>query len=306
MQLLDSLNWRVQNDIDNILSKPILPSNLYRAIRDSHLVGMSGYSKEGLPIIAIGAGLSSFDKASVNYYVQSHIQMNEYRDRVLLPSATKKIGRHIGTCIKVLDMTGLRLSSLNHIKILTAISTIDELNYPEKTDTYYIVNAPYVFSACWKVCLLYMDPLIRALFHLHLTSVACTQAVRPLLQERTKLKVQVLPGSGKNELLKIMDYASLPHFCNREGSGSGSSRHSRNGKVDNNCFSMDHAFHQQLYNYIKQQAEVTPMKGGSVRVAFPEPDPDDIKISETIESEFQKLHGNETCNAFLEIKINGD
>lgn len=106
--------------------------------------------------------------------------------------------------------------------------------------------------------------------------------------------------------MQIMDYASLPHFCNREGSGSGSSRHSRNGKVDNNCFSMDHAFHQQLYNYIKQQAEVTPMKEGSVRVAFPGPDPDDIKISETIESEFQKLHGNETCNAFLEIKINGD
>ncbi|XP_019196432.1 PREDICTED: phosphatidylinositol/phosphatidylcholine transfer protein SFH2-like [Ipomoea nil] len=281
--LLDSLNWRVQNDIDNILSKPILPSNLYRAIRDSHLVGMSGYSKEGVPIIAIGAGLSSFDKASVNYYVQSHIQMNEYRDRVILPSATKKFGRHIGTCIKVLDMTGLRLSSLNHIKMLTAISTIDELNYPEKTDAYYIVNAPYVFSTCWK-------------------------AVRPLLQERTKLKVQVLPGSGKNELLKIMDYASLPHFCNREGSGSGSgsSRHTRNGKIDNNCFSLDHAFHQQLYNYIKQQAEVTPMKERSVRVAFPEPDPDDIKITETIESEFQKLHGNETCNVFLEIKINGD
>lgn len=31
------------------------------------------------------------------------------------------------------------------------MSTIDDLNYPEKTDTYYIVNAPYIFSACWKV-----------------------------------------------------------------------------------------------------------------------------------------------------------
>lgn len=32
------------------------------------------------------------------------------------------------------------------------MSTIDDLNYPEKTMTYYIVNAPYIFSACWKVC----------------------------------------------------------------------------------------------------------------------------------------------------------
>ena len=37
------------------------------------------------------------------------------------------------------------------LQILTAISTVDDLNYPEKTDTYYIVNAPYIFSACWKV-----------------------------------------------------------------------------------------------------------------------------------------------------------
>ena len=37
------------------------------------------------------------------------------------------------------------------LQILTAISAVDELNYPEKAETYYIVNAPYIFSACWKV-----------------------------------------------------------------------------------------------------------------------------------------------------------
>lgn len=74
---------------------------------------------QGLPVFAIGAGLSTFDKASVSliiqkgkgvllflkhylllyhkpyqtfvslqvhYYVQSHIQVNEYRDRVILVS----------------------------------------------------------------------------------------------------------------------------------------------------------------------------------------------------------------------------
>ncbi|CAK9145126.1 unnamed protein product [Ilex paraguariensis] len=174
--MVDSLNWRVQNEIDNILAKPIIPTDLYRAVRDSYLIGMSGYSKEGLPIIAIGVGLSTYDKASVQYYVQSHIQMNEYRDRVILPCATKKYGRYISTCVKILDMTGLKLSALNQIKLLTVLSTIDDLNYPEKTDTYYIVNAPYIFSACWKV-------------------------VKPLLQERTRKKVQVLAGCGRDELL---------------------------------------------------------------------------------------------------------
>ncbi|XP_027331248.1 phosphatidylinositol/phosphatidylcholine transfer protein SFH9-like [Abrus precatorius] len=268
--LVDCLKWRVQNEIDNILSKPIVPADLYRGVRDSQLIGLSGYSREGLPVFAIGVGLSTFDKASVHYYVQSHIQINEYRDRVILPSTSKKHGRPITTCIKVLDMTGLKLSALNQIKLLTIISSIDDLNYPEKTNTYYIVNAPYIFSACWKV-------------------------VKPLLQERTRRKVQVLPGCGRDELLNIMDYSSLPHFCKKEGSGS--SRHSESGSE--NCYSLDHHFHQQLYNYIKEQARlreaVEPIKQGSFHVDFPEPPDEEVEIAKTIESELHKFE-NGNCD----------
>ncbi|KAK6133041.1 hypothetical protein DH2020_033196 [Rehmannia glutinosa] len=250
--LMDCLNWRVNNEIDNILAKPINPSDLYRAVR------FSAYWN-GLPVIAIGVGRSTYDKAS--------------------PSATKKFGRYIGTCIKILDMTGLKISALNQMKLLSVISTIDDLNYPEKTETYYIVNAPYIFSACWKV-------------------------VRPLLQERTRKKVQVLSGSGRDELLKIMDYDSLPHFCRREGSGS--SRHSRDGTVSD-CFSLDHPYHQQLYNYVKEQASLVrshaPVRHGSFHVDFPEPDPD-VKI---IECELQRLgNQNGLSRALHELKVNGD
>ncbi|GAB2298993.1 hypothetical protein Dimus_033069 [Dionaea muscipula] len=262
--LLDCLKWRVQNEIDNILTKLIVPVELYKTVRDSQLIGLSGYSREGLPVLAYGVGLSTYNKASVHYYVQSHIQINEYRDRVVLPSATKKYGRHINTCIKILDMTGLKMSALSQIKILTIISSIDDLNYPEKTTTYYIVNAPYVFSACWKV-------------------------VKPLLQERTRKKVQVLSGCGRDELLKIMEYDSLPHFCTKEGSGS--SRYSGGGVSD--CFALHHSFHQELYNYIKEQASLCkatePVKQGSFRVEIPEPLPGEVEIARTIESELHKL-----------------
>ncbi|KAF4368811.1 phosphatidylinositol/phosphatidylcholine transfer protein SFH11 [Cannabis sativa] len=277
--LMDSLNWRVQNEIDNILAKPIVPAELYRGVRDSQLIGLSGYSREGLPVFAIGVGLSTFDRASVHYYVQSHIQINEYRDRVILPGASKKYGKPITTCVKVLDMTGLKLSALSQIKLLTIISTIDDLNYPEKTNTYYIVNVPYIFSACWKV-------------------------VKPLLQERTRKKVQVLSGSGRDELLKIMDYASLPHFCRKEGSGS--SRHSDD--MAENCFSFDHPFHQQLYNYIKQQSvnnePTEPIKQGSFHVDLPEPAPEGTEIVKTLESEFNKI-GKKNCANGLSDSLNG-
>ncbi|PAN04579.1 hypothetical protein PAHAL_1G076800 [Panicum hallii] len=259
--IVDSLNWRIQNEIDSVLERPIVPVDLYRSIRDSQLVGMSGYTKEGLPVFAIGVGHSTYDKASVHYYVQSHIQINEYRDRIILPRLSQQFGRPVTSCIKVLDMTGLKLSALSQIKMLTSISTVDDLNYPEKTETYYVVNVPYIFSACWKV-------------------------VKPLLQERTKKKVKVLSGCGRDELLKIMDYSSLPHFCRREGSGS--SKHSA-PDIDN-CFSLDHPFHKELYGYIKEQASHRELiKMGSLHVSIPEPDLNDAKIVEVIQAEFQKI-----------------
>ncbi|KAD4178823.1 hypothetical protein E3N88_27414 [Mikania micrantha] len=298
--LVDCLIWRTENEILKILSvsyvhrvyffvtlftwltfclclqKPIVPSEFYRSVRDSQLIGMSGYTKDGRPVIAVGVGLSTYDKASIHYYVQSHIQINEFRDRVILPSATKKFERHISTCVKVLDMTGLKLSHLNQIKARSFIASIDDLNYPEKTDTYYIVNAPYVFSACWKV-------------------------VKPLLQERTRKKIQVLSGCGKDDLLKIMDYESLPHFCRRQGSGS--SRYSRNSSGDD-CFSLDHEFHQQLYNYINQQAAGikprAPIKQASFHVDFPEPNLTGCKIVQTIKTEVHKL---ENQNGFTDEQI---
>ncbi|KAK9159886.1 hypothetical protein Syun_006227 [Stephania yunnanensis] len=52
--LMDCLNWRIQNEIDNILAKPIIPTDIYRAVRDSQLLGLSGFSKEGVPVFAIG------------------------------------------------------------------------------------------------------------------------------------------------------------------------------------------------------------------------------------------------------------
>jgi hypothetical protein len=63
--LVDSLNWRIQNEIDTVLERPIVPVDLYRSIRDSQLVGLSGYTKEGLPVFAVGVGQSTYDKASV-------------------------------------------------------------------------------------------------------------------------------------------------------------------------------------------------------------------------------------------------
>ncbi|KAF8380654.1 hypothetical protein HHK36_028144 [Tetracentron sinense] len=91
-------------------------------------------------------------KALLSTTMLSHIfQINEYRDGVVL--------------------------------LLTIISTIDDLNYPEKTDTYYIANALYIFSASSPLSFLAFNFLV----------------VKPLLQEKTSRKVRVLQGGGRDE-----------------------------------------------------------------------------------------------------------
>ncbi|KAH8958547.1 hypothetical protein BDL97_06G030700 [Sphagnum fallax] len=227
--LIDCLNWRVKNDIDNVLARPIKPKETWDAIRESQLVGFCGYCKKGRPVFAIGVGQSSYDKAAVDKYVHSHIQINEYRDTVLVPEISKKRGRYVGTCLKILDMTGLKLSAFSRLKTSTVIATVDDLNYPEKTDIYFIVNAPLVFSTCWK-------------------------AVKPMLQERTKRKVQVLKGNGREELLQFMDYDSLPMFCKigaREGSSNSLMDY---GAPTSNVFSPEHQFHVEVYRHIKENS----------------------------------------------------
>lgn len=99
-----------------------------------------------------------------------------------------------------------------------------------------------------------------------------------------------------------MDYASLPHFCKREGSSC------RSNDEIHNCYSLDHPFHQQLYNYIKQQhrklesAEL--IKHGSVHIDVPESGTEKLVIAKTIESEMRKF---KTLNdlSLKDLKISG-
>jgi hypothetical protein len=103
--------------------------------------------------------------------------------------------------------------------------------------------------------------------------------------------------------LQVMDYATLPHFCKKEGSGSSSD--SFDG-VD--CYSCDHPFHQQVYNYMKQQAVKLDVvvKQDSLHVAVPAPELEEVKIVKTIESELHHLRGcTGLPHQFSSIKIEG-
>ncbi|KAJ0814788.1 hypothetical protein HanPSC8_Chr17g0789951 [Helianthus annuus] len=59
-------------------SGQIYGSVLYEDSSSGYGVRTQRADKQGLLVFAIGVGLSAFDKASVHYYLQSHIQINEF------------------------------------------------------------------------------------------------------------------------------------------------------------------------------------------------------------------------------------
>lgn len=100
-----------------------------------------------------------------------------------------------------------------------------------------------------------------------------------------------------------MDYTSLPHFCKRDGSMSSRSSAHQGG---NNCYSLDHIFHQQLYNYIKQQSlinePVEPIRKGSFQVNLQVPALKSKGAAKTIETELRK-YGNGLSDTLIELEI---
>lgn len=107
-----------------------------------------------------------------------------------------------------------------------------------------------------------------------------------------------------NSSVQVIDEASLPHFIRREGSGSGSSRHP--GQANENCYSLEHPFHRELYDYIKEQSlvgePIQPVKQGSFHVRVPDPPLEGTEIAKNIESELHKL---EHSNSSLSDSVNG-
>lgn len=65
--IVDCLNWRVNNNIDNILAKPILPKEKFDAIRQTQLIGFCGYCKQ--------ASLSSVQGSVLVVFLSSILQI---------------------------------------------------------------------------------------------------------------------------------------------------------------------------------------------------------------------------------------
>jgi hypothetical protein len=102
------------------------------------------------------------------------------------PVCSRIVGRPIETFCTILDLGGVSLGNFYRVKdYVFAASGVGQDRYPETMGKFYIINAPWAFTAVWSVVKGWLDPV-------------------------TVQKIQILGGSYQTELLKQIEPQNLP------------------------------------------------------------------------------------------------
>ncbi|KAK9824539.1 hypothetical protein WJX72_011169 [[Myrmecia] bisecta] len=164
----NSMKWRQENDIDNILSK-FLPDGKDAIIRRYLPAGFLGFDKAGQPVwmehaAAIDVTSMEAEGITLEDYVFYHVRSMEYLVNVKYAEASKLAGHQVDTHCVVLDLAGLRMGQLTKdtIKMFKGLSTVYQDHYPELMTRMFLVNIPMIFSAVWRILSMFVDDRVKA------------------------------------------------------------------------------------------------------------------------------------------------
>jgi len=116
-----------------------------------------------------------------------------------LPASSEVVGYPVETVCTIMDLNNVSLRYFYQVRdyVLKA-AKVGQDYYPECMGKFYIINAPYLFSTVWIV-------------------------IRPLLDEVTVNKIQIMSTGHKEVLLKQIDAENLPAefggLCTCDGPG---------------------------------------------------------------------------------------
>lgn len=103
-----------------------------------------------------------------------------------LPACSSAVGHPVETSCTILDLNGVSLSNFYRVKdYVSQTAGIGQDRYPECMGKFYIINAPWAFSAVWAIIKPWLDPV-------------------------TVAKIDILGGSYKETLLKQIREDNLP------------------------------------------------------------------------------------------------
>jgi hypothetical protein len=103
-----------------------------------------------------------------------------------LPACSAAIGHPVETSCTILDLYNVGLTNFYRVKdYVSQAAKIGQDRYPETMGKFYIINAPWAFSAVWAV-------------------------IKPWLDEVTVSKIDILGSGYKEKLLEQIPKENLP------------------------------------------------------------------------------------------------
>jgi len=110
----------------------------------------------------------------------------ERSTRERMPASARAVGHPVETFCTILDLGGVSLSNFYRVKdYVSEASKIGQDRYPEIMGRFYIINAPWAFSAVWTM-------------------------IKPWLDEVTVSKIEILGSAYKDKLLAQIPAENLP------------------------------------------------------------------------------------------------
>jgi len=106
--------------------------------------------------------------------------------RTRMPASARSVGHPVETFCTIMDLQGVSLSNFYRVKdYVMATASLGQNRYPEIMGKFYIINAPWAFSAVWAI-------------------------IRPWLDEVTVSKIDIIGASYREKLLAQIPAENLP------------------------------------------------------------------------------------------------
>jgi len=182
--LKQDADWREQfTDHVFVASRDFPP---VAAMHSDGAIRLAGQSLDGRPIIVLQPRF--FWPKLVEDPLQLVYFFVFYVDR--LCARAEQAGQE--TFVTIADLEGFSMSnfSLTYVKVIVSVL---QNHYPERLGSVFAVNAPFIFSAAWRM-------------------------IQPLLDERTRSKIDVL-GSSQADMARMLAHIA-PHVLERGLGGS--------------------------------------------------------------------------------------
>ncbi|KAG6612698.1 SEC14 cytosolic factor [Phytophthora cinnamomi] len=191
-----TLEWRKENDIDNIL---VTSHPNFEIIKKYYPQYFHGRTRDGLPVYYERPGKIDLpalkrEGLSIDDLLRHYMYITEYLWRVLEPNDS-------GRSITVLDVTGIGMYDLGGevLDFIKRASAFTGAHYPERSAHIFIINIPGWFNMIWRM-------------------------VKPMIDPVTREKVHMLKGSAiLRELETLIDLENIPADFGGEGAALGDS-----------------------------------------------------------------------------------